>query len=98
MEQLFDFDRIRELLTAGSLSLCFDAMNAITGPYAREILENRLGAPGGTVHQRHRRREDHQPRAGRRHAPAQVHLDEVASELARREGTSGLVEKASREK
>ena len=29
--------------------MAFDAMNAITGPYAREILENRLGAPAGTV-------------------------------------------------
>ena len=49
MEQIFDFDRIRELLTAGSLSLCFDAMNAITGPYGHQILEQRLGAPSGTV-------------------------------------------------
>jgi phosphoglucomutase len=49
MEQLFDFDKMRELLTGGSFKLCFDAMNAITGPYARAILEQRLGAHSGTV-------------------------------------------------
>ncbi|MCK4675452.1 MAG: alpha-D-glucose phosphate-specific phosphoglucomutase [Gammaproteobacteria bacterium] len=49
MEQLFDFKAMRSLLTSGDFSMCFDAMNAITGPYAREILENRLGAAAGTV-------------------------------------------------
>ena len=49
MEQFFDFDKMRELLTSGSFKLCFDAMNAITGPYARAILEQRLGAPTGSV-------------------------------------------------
>ena len=49
MEQLFDFDAMRTLLTSGAFSMCFDAMNAITGPYAREILEKRLGAATGTV-------------------------------------------------
>lgn len=49
MEQLFDFDRIRELVTGGSFRMCFDAMNAITGPYAHSILEQRLGAPQGSV-------------------------------------------------
>lgn len=49
MEQLFDFDAMRTLLTSGAFSMCFDAMNAITGPYAREILEKRLGATAGTV-------------------------------------------------
>jgi phosphoglucomutase len=49
MEQIFDFDKMRELLTSGSFKLCFDAMNAITGPYARAILEQRLGAPTGSV-------------------------------------------------
>jgi phosphoglucomutase len=48
MEQLFDFDAIRTLL-AGGFRLRFDAMHAVTGPYAREILERRLGAPAGTV-------------------------------------------------
>ena len=49
MEQLFDFERIRELLTSGSFRMYFDGMNAITGPYAHAILEQRLGAPAGTV-------------------------------------------------
>ncbi len=48
MEALFDFDAIRELLQGG-FTLRFDAMHAVTGPYAHEILENRLGAPAGTV-------------------------------------------------
>jgi phosphoglucomutase len=49
MEQLFDFQRIRELLTSGSFRMHFDAMNAITGPYAHSILEQSLGAPPGSV-------------------------------------------------
>jgi phosphoglucomutase len=49
MEQLFDFERMRGLLAAGKLRLCFDAMHAVTGPYAHEILERRLGAPKGSV-------------------------------------------------
>jgi phosphoglucomutase len=48
MESLFDFTAIRELI-GGGFRLCFDAMHAVTGPYAREILERRLGAPAGTV-------------------------------------------------
>jgi phosphoglucomutase len=48
MESLFDFDRIRARFAGGFL-MCFDAMHAVTGPYAREILERRLGAPPGTV-------------------------------------------------
>jgi phosphoglucomutase len=48
MERIFDFDRLRDLFRGG-FRLRFDAMNAITGPYAREILERRLGAPVGTA-------------------------------------------------
>jgi len=48
MEKLFDFAAIRTLI-AGGFRLRFDAMHAITGPYAHEILEKRLGAPTGTV-------------------------------------------------
>ena len=44
MAQLFDFDAIRRLLASG-FRLRFDAMHAVTGPYAQEILVNRLGAP-----------------------------------------------------
>ena len=49
METLFDFDALRALLSGGRFRMRFDAMHAITGPYAREILERRLGAPAGTV-------------------------------------------------
>ena len=48
MASLFDLDAIRALF-AGGFRMRFDAMNAITGPYAREILERRLGAAPGTV-------------------------------------------------
>ncbi len=48
MEELFDFDAIRGLFVGG-FSICFDAMHAVTGPYAVEILEKRLGANAGSV-------------------------------------------------
>jgi phosphoglucomutase len=48
MERIFDFDRLRDLFRGG-FRLRFDAMNAVTGPYAAEILERRLGAPPGTA-------------------------------------------------
>lgn len=48
MESLFDFDAIRGLISGG-FTLRFDAMHAITGPYAKAILEGRLGAPEGSV-------------------------------------------------
>ncbi|AVR98308.1 alpha-D-glucose phosphate-specific phosphoglucomutase [Pseudoduganella armeniaca] len=48
LEGLFDFDAIRKLF-AGGFRMCFDAMSAISGPYAQAILEGRLGAPAGTV-------------------------------------------------
>jgi len=49
MEQLFDFKAMKALLSSTAFTMSFDAMNAITGPYATEILENRLGAAAGTV-------------------------------------------------
>jgi phosphoglucomutase len=48
METLFDFPAIRAMF-AGGFRMRFDAMCAVTGPYAKEILENRLGAAKGTV-------------------------------------------------
>jgi phosphoglucomutase len=44
METLFDFDAISRMLKGG-FSMAFDAMSAVTGPYAREIFARRLGAP-----------------------------------------------------
>lgn len=48
MERLFDFPAIRAMFTRG-FRMRMDAMCAVTGPYAVEILENRLGAAKGTV-------------------------------------------------
>lgn len=48
MERLFDFDAIRALFASG-FTLQFDAMHAVTGPYARAILEDALGAAPGSV-------------------------------------------------
>jgi len=48
MAEIFDFDAIKKYIQSG-FTLCFDAMHAVTGPYALEILENRLGAKKGSV-------------------------------------------------
>jgi len=49
MEHLFDFDRIHNLFSSGAFHMRFDAMNAVTGPYAKEIFESSLGADHGSV-------------------------------------------------
>ena len=49
LESLFDFAQIARLLARPDFRMRFDAMHAVTGPYAHEILEKRLGAPSGTV-------------------------------------------------
>ena len=48
MGSLFDFPAIRSAV-AGGFTMAFDAMSAVTGPYATEILERQLGFPAGTV-------------------------------------------------
>jgi phosphoglucomutase len=48
MQTLFDFDAIRALFKSG-FTMRFDGMGAITGPYARRIFEELLGAGNGTV-------------------------------------------------
>ncbi len=48
MQQLFDFDRIRDWLKRGH-RLRFDAMHAVTGPYAQRILVEQLGAPASAL-------------------------------------------------
>lgn len=48
MRELFDFDAIRHLFARG-FRVCFDAMHAVTGPYATRILEGALGASKGSV-------------------------------------------------
>ncbi len=48
MQNIFDFASIRKLFQQG-FTMRFDAMNAVTGPYARKIFEEVLGAPKGSV-------------------------------------------------
>ncbi len=48
MKQLFDFDSISTLIR-NDFPLAFDAMHAVTGPYAKKLLEEVLGAPAGSV-------------------------------------------------
>lgn len=49
MGRLFDFAAIRRLLARPDFSMCFDAMHAVTGPYANELLLKQLGARSGSV-------------------------------------------------
>src|SRR5271166_1560564 len=48
MREIFDFPALRAAIASG-LRLAFDAMHAVTGPYAHAIFERELGAPAGTV-------------------------------------------------
>lgn len=48
MQSLFDFPAIKQLL-ATNFKMKFDAMHAVTGPYAQEIFVNRLGAPEASL-------------------------------------------------
>ncbi|MGQ3017220.1 alpha-D-glucose phosphate-specific phosphoglucomutase [Phenylobacterium sp.] len=49
MERLFDFDRIVHFLSSTNGGLLFDAMHAVTGPYAKEVFCRRLGAPESSI-------------------------------------------------
>jgi phosphoglucomutase len=49
MEHLFDFEGIRALFHSGLFGIRFDAMHAVTGPYAKDILEHQLEAAPGSV-------------------------------------------------
>lgn len=48
MQSIFDFEAIKKLFSQG-FTMRFDAMNAVTGPYALKIFEEILGAPRGSV-------------------------------------------------
>ena len=48
MNSIFDFNAIKALFSK-EFTFCFDAMNAVTGPYANEIFVNRLGAPATSI-------------------------------------------------
>jgi phosphoglucomutase len=81
MEGLFDFGALRALI-AGGFRLRFDAMHAVTGPYARELLERRLGAPAGTV-------MNGEPKAdfgGHHPDPNLVHAAALVAEMNRPDG------------
>jgi phosphoglucomutase len=73
METLFDFPAMRALVQSGAFTMRFDAMHAVTGPYAMEILEERLGAPPGTV----MRREPLADFGGRHPDPNLTHAREL---------------------
>jgi phosphoglucomutase len=49
MATIFDFTLIKQSIASGLITLRFDAMHAITGPYAKHILEDVLGAAPGSV-------------------------------------------------
>ena len=48
MQEIFDFEAIKELFKSG-FKMSYDALNAVTGPYASYIFEHLLGAGEGTV-------------------------------------------------
>ena len=49
MESLFDFAKIKALINSDDFSMCYDAMHAVTGPYAKEILIKRLGVSSNAL-------------------------------------------------
>lgn len=76
MESLFDFGAIRSLIGSG-FRVVIDSMSAVTGPYAVEILEKRLGAPAGSV-----RNAEPLPDFGHHHPdPNLVHAKELYDDV-----------------
>ena len=49
MQSIFDFNLLKQSISSGYITLLFDAMNAITGPYAKRILVDMLGAPSASI-------------------------------------------------
>lgn len=49
MQSIFDFPLLKQSISTGYITLLFDAMHAITGPYAKRILEDMLGAKPGSI-------------------------------------------------
>ena len=84
METLFDFDKIIDLLKQTHFSMLFDAMNAVTGPYASEIFHNRLHAPESSL-----MRERPLANFGGGHPdPNQAHAKELIAKLYSATGPS----------
>lgn len=81
MESLFDFGAIRSLISSG-FRVVIDSMSAVTGPYAVEILEKRLGARAGSV-----RNEVPLPDFGHHHPdPNLVHAKELYDDVMSPQG------------
>jgi phosphoglucomutase len=81
MEQLFDFGAIRALIASG-VKIAIDSMGAVTGPYAVEIFEGRLGAPEGSV-----RNSTPLPDFGGHHPdPNLVHAKDLYDDVMSKEG------------
>jgi phosphoglucomutase len=81
METLFDFPAIRALISGG-FRVVIDSMSAVTGPYAVEILEKRLGAPAGSV-----RNEVPLPDFGHHHPdPNLVHAKDLYDDVMSADG------------
>jgi phosphoglucomutase len=81
MEELFDFDLLRQHFAAG-FRMTFDAMHAITGPYAQRLLIERLGAAAGTVIN-----AEPLPDFGGHHPdPNLVHAADLVKQLAANDG------------
>lgn len=77
MQSLFDFDKIRSLFQSG-FRLRMDSMSAVTGPYAKRILEGLLGALDGTVVN-----GDPKPDFGGHHPdPNPVHCEDLVEALS----------------
>lgn len=49
MQSIFDFNLLKQSIGSGYITLLFDAMHAITGPYAKRILVDMLGATPDSV-------------------------------------------------
>ena len=49
MQSIFDFPLLKQSISSGYITLLFDAMSAITGPYAKRILVDMLGAPEASI-------------------------------------------------
>jgi phosphoglucomutase len=85
MQSLFDFNKIADLFKSG-FNLRFDAMHAVTGPYARRVLEGLLGAPEGTVVN-----GEPKPDFGGHHPdPNPVHCRDLVEALKTKSGQSGV--------
>lgn len=82
IENIFNFKIIKQHLTAKSISILFDAMHAITGPYAREILVNRLGAPESSLINA----EPKEDFGGKHPDPNMAHARELTHRLFRKDG------------